>query len=44
MNKTIVVDSDAIFALYNPNDPLNNKATHTLQQLIKHDYQLIYPI
>lgn len=43
MAKGIVVDSDAIFALYNPNDPLNTRATHTFQQLIAQDFQLIYP-
>jgi hypothetical protein len=39
----VVVDSDSIFALYNPNDPLNGKATHTFQRLIALDYQLVYP-
>lgn len=39
----VVVDSDAIFALYNPNDPLNARATQTFQQLIAQDFQLIYP-
>lgn len=43
MNKLIIVDSDAIFALYNPNDPLNAKATRTFQELIQQDYQLVYP-
>ncbi len=41
--KTVVVDSDSIFAIYNPNDPLNRKATKTFQQLIEQGYQLIYP-
>src|SRR3989344_5953676 len=41
--KTVVVDSDAIFAIYNPNDPLNSTATKTFQQLITQGYQLIYP-
>lgn len=41
--KTVVVDSDAIFAIYNPNDPLNKKATETFQQLVTKGYQLIYP-
>lgn len=40
----IVVDSDAIFARYNPYDPLYAKATSTFQQLIDRGYQLIYPI
>ena len=39
----IVVDSDAIFARYNPHDPLYDKATSTFQQLIDKGYQLIYP-
>ncbi|MBU4016878.1 PIN domain-containing protein [Patescibacteria group bacterium] len=43
MDKRIVVDSDAIFAIYNPNDPLNRKATKTLQYLITEEYQLVYP-
>lgn len=42
--KNIVVDSDAIFALYNPNDPLNAQATQTFKQLIVQGFQLIYPI
>lgn len=41
--KTVVVDSDAIFAIYNPNDPLNKKATQTFQQLATQGYQFIYP-
>ncbi len=43
MPKTVVVDSDSIFAIYNPNDPLNSKATKTFRQLISQGYQLIYP-
>lgn len=43
MTKTVVVDSDAIFAIYNPNDPLHVRATHTFQQLITQRYQLVYP-
>lgn len=43
MAKTVVVDSDSIFAIYNPNDPLNRKAIKTFQQLIAKNYQLIYP-
>lgn len=43
MTKLVVVDSDAIFALYNPNDPLNDKATRTFQELITQGYQLVYP-
>lgn len=41
--KTVVVDSDSIFALYNPNDPLNAKAIATFKKLIDQGYQLIYP-
>lgn len=43
MTKTVVVDSDAIFALYNPNDSLNAKATRTFRQLITQSFKLIYP-
>jgi predicted nucleic acid-binding protein len=43
MTKVVVVDSDAIFALYNPNDPLNGRATQTFQRLIALGYQLVYP-
>jgi len=43
MAKSVVVDSDAIFAIYNPNDPLNTLATQTLRQLITQGFQLIYP-
>ncbi len=39
----VVVDSDAIFALYNPNDSLNTRAIKTFQQLITEGYELIYP-
>lgn len=43
MSKTVVVDSDAIFAIYNPNDPLNTKAIKTFHKLIAQGYQLVYP-
>ena len=43
MTKCVVVDSDAIFAIYNPNDPLNKQATQTFQQLIAQGFALIYP-
>ena len=43
MAKSIVVDSDSIFAIYNPNDPLNERATHTFHQLITQGFKLIYP-
>lgn len=43
MSKSVVVDSDAIFAIYNPNDPLNVRATQTFQRLIAKEFQLIYP-
>ncbi len=43
MAKAVVIDSDAIFAIYNPNDPLNKEATRTFQQLIVEDFQFIYP-
>lgn len=44
MAKTVVVDSDAIYAIYNPEDPLNSRATETFQQLIENGFRLIYPI
>jgi len=43
MIKTVVVDSDAIFAIYNPNDPLSAQATQTFHELTNKGYQLIYP-
>ncbi len=43
MAKIVVVDSDSIFAIYNPNDPLNERAIKTFQELINQEYQLIYP-
>lgn len=43
MPKIVVVDSDAIFAIFNPNDPLNTHAKRTFEQLITQGYQLIYP-
>lgn len=43
MPKTVVVDSDAIFAIYNPNDPLNAHAIQTFQELANKGYQFIYP-
>src|SRR3989344_3891198 len=43
MIKSVVIDSDSIFAIYNPNDPLNTKATQTFQLLITQGFQLIYP-
>lgn len=43
MPKAVVVDSDAIFAIYNPNDPLNTRATKTFQELVNQGYELIYP-
>lgn len=43
MAKTVVVDSDAIFAIYNPNDPLNTRATKTFQELIENEFRLVYP-
>ncbi len=43
MIKTVVVDSDSIYAIYNPNDPLNVQATKTFQELINQGFQLIYP-
>lgn len=43
MDKIIIVDSDAIFAIYNPNDPLNDKAIKIFRHLVSEDYKLIYP-
>jgi len=39
----VVVDSDAIYALYVPHDPLNIRATKTFQHLISQGFELIYP-
>ena len=44
MNKIVIVDSDAIFAIYNPNDPLSVKAINTFQELITRGYQFMYPM
>lgn len=43
MIKKVVIDSDAIYAVYNHNDPLHNKAIKTLQGLSSNHFQLIYP-
>ncbi|MBI2596382.1 PIN domain-containing protein [Candidatus Daviesbacteria bacterium] len=43
MIKKVVIDSDAIYAIYNHNDPLHSKAIKTLQLLNKTQVQLIYP-
>ena len=43
MIKKVVIDSDAIYAIYNVNDPLHTKAIKTLQGLNNQRFQLIYP-
>lgn len=43
MIKKVVIDSDAIYAVYNHNDPLHNRAIETLQGLNNKHFQLIYP-
>ena len=43
MTNVVVIDSDAIFAIYNPNDPLNIQATQTFQKLIASNSQIVYP-
>lgn len=43
MAKKVVIDSDAIYAIYNHNDPLHNEATKTLRWLNDKHFQLIYP-
>lgn len=43
MKIKVVVDSDAIYAVYNHNDPLHSKAIKTLQELNNKHFQLIYP-
>lgn len=43
MTKKVIIDSDAIYAIYNHQDPLHGKATQTLQQLNNSQYQFIYP-
>lgn len=43
MIKKVVIDSDAIYAVYNHNDPLHSKAIKTLHGLNNKHFQLIYP-
>lgn len=43
MIKKVVIDSDAVYAIYNYNDPLHDKAIKTLQGLSNNHFQLIYP-
>lgn len=43
MINKVVIDSDAIYAVYNHNDPLHSKAIKTLQGLNNNHFQLIYP-
>lgn len=43
MIKRAVVDSDAIYAVYNHKDPLHNRAIQAFQWLDDNDFQLIYP-
>lgn len=43
MIKKVVIDSDAIYAVYNHNDPLHSKAIKTLQGLSSNHFQLVYP-
>ncbi len=43
MIKKVVIDSDAIYAIYNHNDPLHGKAIQTIQWLNNNHFQLIYP-
>lgn len=43
MTRKVVIDSDAIYAIYNHNDPLHSKAIKTLQNLNNRHFQLIYP-
>ncbi len=43
MIKKVVIDSDAIYAIYNLNDPLHSRAIKTLQWLNNNHFQLIYP-
>ncbi len=43
MTKIVITDSDAIFAIYNPNDELNVQATETFQKLIASNFQIVYP-
>lgn len=39
----VIVDSDAIFALYNPTDPLNAKARKVYSELLDRKVEFIYP-
>lgn len=43
MAKLVVVDSDSIFAIYNPRDSLHSIADETLQKLIEQKCKLVYP-
>ncbi|MEK7521702.1 MAG: hypothetical protein AAB599_02805 [Patescibacteria group bacterium] len=43
MRKRFIVDSDAIFALYNPDDLLNNSALVTFNRLAEEKCELVYP-
>lgn len=42
-NKIVVVDTDAIVALYNPNDSLNKRAKMVIEFLVKNNYSFYYP-
>ena len=43
MIKKVVIDSDAIYAIYNVNDPLHTRAIKDLKWLNSNHFQLIYP-
>lgn len=43
MIRKVVMASDAIYAVYNHNDPLHSKAIKTLHSLNEEHFQLIYP-
>lgn len=43
MVKAVVIDSDAIYALYNRNDPLHARATLALHKLTVQGFKVVYP-
>jgi predicted nucleic acid-binding protein len=43
MTKKIIVDADAIYAVYNHNDPLHGRAIRILRWLSNNRFQLVYP-
>src|SRR3990172_3623342 len=44
MTKTIIADSDALIGLLNKNDNNSAKATDILEELIRQEVKLLYPV